>query len=260
MKDNAMTPTALNEIQSLPGNANCIDCGAPSPDWASISFASLFCIECSGGHRGLGVHISFVRSIHMDSWTDDQVRAMKCGGNEKCKNYLQQRGIWDDNTDHPIRKRIFNRYDNEIAATYRSMLKEQQTSSKGPKSTNSVRKPLRGPVDTPPRSLRRKLAEQQEKQAILLAKQANQLQKIDEDQNDKVEQSKIQKEDALRQRLKERMAQGGIGSDSSYDPVTGTYRQEVLGITSNQHIFILGIGTVLLAGTVYFIAQSISAT
>lgn len=31
------------------------------------------CLECSGRHRALGVHISFVRSVTMDSWSEKQV-------------------------------------------------------------------------------------------------------------------------------------------------------------------------------------------
>ncbi|KAK7243978.1 hypothetical protein RIF29_38793 [Crotalaria pallida] len=34
--------------------------------WASLNFVILPCIECSGVHRNLGVHISKVRSITLD--------------------------------------------------------------------------------------------------------------------------------------------------------------------------------------------------
>jgi Arf-GAP/coiled-coil/ANK repeat/PH domain-containing protein len=50
----------------LHANPVCADCGAPSPDWACINLGVLVCIECSGVHRSLGVHLSKVRHVvHM---------------------------------------------------------------------------------------------------------------------------------------------------------------------------------------------------
>eukprot|EP00965_Chrysotila_dentata_P173567 5729997-Pleurochrysis_carterae.AAC.3 len=60
----------LKELDSA--NGICIDCGTAHPLWASLSYGTYFCLECSGVHRSLGVHLSFVRSINMDSWTLDQ--------------------------------------------------------------------------------------------------------------------------------------------------------------------------------------------
>jgi hypothetical protein len=38
-------------VKALPGNTCCCDCGMKNPQWASVSFGNVFCLECSGVHR-----------------------------------------------------------------------------------------------------------------------------------------------------------------------------------------------------------------
>ncbi|KAI4340624.1 hypothetical protein MLD38_025439 [Melastoma candidum] len=62
----AMVEKPIDVLQKVDGNDKCADCGAPEPDWASLNLGVLVCIECSGVHRNLGVHISKVRSLTLD--------------------------------------------------------------------------------------------------------------------------------------------------------------------------------------------------
>lgn len=84
-------PAACRDmIYSLPGNALCVDCGSPGPEWASVTYGVLLCVQCCGRHRSYGVRTSFVRSIAMDSWKHSQVLAMLEGGNEQLRGFFKR--------------------------------------------------------------------------------------------------------------------------------------------------------------------------
>ncbi|KAK0190648.1 ArfGap-domain-containing protein [Armillaria mellea] len=47
------------------------------------------CLQCAGTHRGFGVHITFVRSLSMDTWQDDQLSRMQLGGNARFREFMR---------------------------------------------------------------------------------------------------------------------------------------------------------------------------
>lgn len=46
-----MNAEDLKIVKAIPGNDKCCDCGMKHPQWASVSFGNVFCLECSGVHR-----------------------------------------------------------------------------------------------------------------------------------------------------------------------------------------------------------------
>eukprot|EP01112_Ceratiomyxa_fruticulosa_P009134 TRINITY_DN2383_c0_g1_i4.p1 TRINITY_DN2383_c0_g1~~TRINITY_DN2383_c0_g1_i4.p1 ORF type:complete len:997 (-),score=256.87 TRINITY_DN2383_c0_g1_i4:127-3117(-) len=75
--------------KGVAGNSVCADCDCKDPDWSSINIGILLCLECSGVHRHLGVHISKVRSLTLDRWDKETLLFMQNVGNQTANEILE---------------------------------------------------------------------------------------------------------------------------------------------------------------------------
>eukprot|EP00795_Rhopilema_esculentum_P007544 gene7544-13329_t len=81
--------TILNDLLREEVNRYCADCRAKGPRWASWNLGVFLCIRCAGIHRNLGVHISRVKSVNLDSWTPEQIESIQKWGNGRCAEYYE---------------------------------------------------------------------------------------------------------------------------------------------------------------------------
>lgn len=88
---------AFREIlQRDPECKMCFECKAANPLWCDVLHGTFICLDCSGIHRSLGVHLSFVRSSTMDSWSDwkpEKLRQMQIGGNRRARLYFEKYNV-----------------------------------------------------------------------------------------------------------------------------------------------------------------------
>uniref|UniRef100_A0A8C2CUG0 ArfGAP with SH3 domain, ankyrin repeat and PH domain 1a n=1 Tax=Cyprinus carpio TaxID=7962 RepID=A0A8C2CUG0_CYPCA len=84
-----LTKAIIEDVLRMPGNEFCCDCGAPEPKWLSTNLGILTCIECSGIHREMGVHISRIQSMELDKLGTSELLLAKNVGNSSFNEILE---------------------------------------------------------------------------------------------------------------------------------------------------------------------------
>ncbi|XP_065150950.1 arf-GAP with SH3 domain, ANK repeat and PH domain-containing protein 1 isoform X4 [Paramisgurnus dabryanus] len=84
-----LTKAIIDDVLRMPGNEVCCDCGAPDPKWLSTNLGILTCIECSGIHREMGVHISRIQSMELDKLGTAELLLAKNVGNSSFNEIME---------------------------------------------------------------------------------------------------------------------------------------------------------------------------
>ncbi len=88
--------------------------GARNPQWASINNGIFICVNWVALHRGLGAHISFVRSVNLDEWNERQLKCMSVGGNAKLKEFFEIYDLDTETIDYKYNTKVGDYYRKKV--------------------------------------------------------------------------------------------------------------------------------------------------
>ena len=70
-------------------NNSCADCSAMYCQWVSVNIGCFLCLRCAGIHRSIGAHITRIKSISLDNWTEKELNFMRKWGNIKVNSIYE---------------------------------------------------------------------------------------------------------------------------------------------------------------------------
>ena len=114
-EENYINPMDIAQmIWKIPGNNRCAECGKSQPEWISLNLGVVVCLECSGGHRSLGVKVSRIRSMLMDKLDGNSMDIVKKLGNTFMNSIYQANKsgyLYSENTNGSERySMIYEKY------------------------------------------------------------------------------------------------------------------------------------------------------
>mmetsp|Transcript_23920 Transcript_23920/g.36876 ORF Transcript_23920/g.36876 Transcript_23920/m.36876 type:complete len:341 (+) Transcript_23920:488-1510(+) len=91
------------------------------------------CLDCSANHRRMGVHLTFVRSVDLDEWTQRQIDAMRIGGNGNAMQYFRKHNCANLTGEKKYKSKAATAYRAELAK-----LVEAEASKRGDASATAA--------------------------------------------------------------------------------------------------------------------------
>ena len=141
------TVLAALEIE---GNDVCFDCDRSviGDEWLSAQHGTVHCIQCAGVHRSLGVHVSFVRSLRLDTLKQAELVSLQLGGNAKFSKWLE--------AEHGVKRHVWLalplelRYTTPAAELWRQRMRAEAAGEALPTELPRGDRPRREPEPSPP--------------------------------------------------------------------------------------------------------------
>ncbi|CDW88860.1 arf gtpase activator [Stylonychia lemnae] len=87
----SLTQKVFSKLLADPENLNCFDCGNQNPAYVSINLGIFLCFNCGVCIHRLhyGIEISYIKSVHADTWNHQQLRVLINSGNKLLREFLE---------------------------------------------------------------------------------------------------------------------------------------------------------------------------